>query len=166
MTIQDWGSIGELIAAIATVATLFYLAMQIRANTVALKLESRRHDVIAANAYITSVIEHPDVARLFTDGMRAPESLSREDFMRFAFLMGQFVGAEAVHYDEVQTGIAPRESLHTRRVGLLTFLDTPGGRLFWQRFAAQYPEGFRAYVDREVLPAERNASTASATTSH
>ena len=32
MTIQDLGSIGELIAAIATLATLVYLAAQIRQN--------------------------------------------------------------------------------------------------------------------------------------
>ncbi len=33
MTIQDLGSIGELVAAIATLATLGYLAVQIRQNT-------------------------------------------------------------------------------------------------------------------------------------
>ena len=33
MTIQDLGSIGELIAAVATLATLVYLAVQIRQNS-------------------------------------------------------------------------------------------------------------------------------------
>ena len=42
MTIQDLGSIGEFVAAIATVATLVYLAIQIRSNTAALRSESRR----------------------------------------------------------------------------------------------------------------------------
>jgi hypothetical protein len=37
LTIQDLGSIGELIAAIATVATLAYLALQIRQNTRAIQ---------------------------------------------------------------------------------------------------------------------------------
>ena len=35
VTIQDLGSIGEFVAAIATVATLVYLAIQIRSNTAA-----------------------------------------------------------------------------------------------------------------------------------
>jgi hypothetical protein len=30
MTVQDWGAIGELVVAIATIATLAYLAIQIR----------------------------------------------------------------------------------------------------------------------------------------
>ena len=33
MTIQELGSVGELIGAIATVATLIYLSLQIRQNT-------------------------------------------------------------------------------------------------------------------------------------
>ena len=37
MTIQDLGSIGELVAALATVATLAYLAIQIRQNTLQLE---------------------------------------------------------------------------------------------------------------------------------
>jgi len=47
MTIQDLGSIGELVAALATVATLIYLAAQIRQNTRAMKASSvsTLHDV-------------------------------------------------------------------------------------------------------------------------
>ena len=59
MTIQDWGSIGELIAAVATVLTLIYLALQIRANTAAVKAESRRREVDTAAPYATSIVENP-----------------------------------------------------------------------------------------------------------
>jgi len=37
MTISELGSLGEIIGAAATVATLLYLAAQIRANTLATK---------------------------------------------------------------------------------------------------------------------------------
>ena len=37
MSIQDLGSIGELIAALATLAALIYLAVQVRQNTRAIK---------------------------------------------------------------------------------------------------------------------------------
>ena len=40
MTISELGSVGELIGAIATVATLLYLALQIRANTLADKYKA------------------------------------------------------------------------------------------------------------------------------
>jgi hypothetical protein len=41
MTISEWGSIGEMISAIAVVITLIYLAVQIRQNTHSME-ESRR----------------------------------------------------------------------------------------------------------------------------
>ena len=40
MTIQDLGSLGELIAAVATVATLVYLAIQLKQNTLALRSQT------------------------------------------------------------------------------------------------------------------------------
>ena len=40
MTIEQLGSIGELVAALATVVTLAYLALQIRGSTVATKAEA------------------------------------------------------------------------------------------------------------------------------
>jgi hypothetical protein len=42
VTIQDLGSLGELIAAIATVATLIYLAIQIRASNRLARAEASR----------------------------------------------------------------------------------------------------------------------------
>lgn len=42
MTIQDLGSLGELVAAIATVATLIYLAIQIRASNRLARAEASR----------------------------------------------------------------------------------------------------------------------------
>jgi hypothetical protein len=41
MTLQDWGSIGEVVGAVAVVVTLIYLAKQIRLNTHAME-ESRK----------------------------------------------------------------------------------------------------------------------------
>ena len=40
LTIQDLGSLGELTAAVATVLTLGYLAVQLRQNTSALKSQT------------------------------------------------------------------------------------------------------------------------------
>ena len=42
MTVQDLGSLGEFVAAIATVATLIYLASQIRASNRLARAEASR----------------------------------------------------------------------------------------------------------------------------
>ena len=45
MTIQDWGAIGEVVGAAAVVASLIYLAVQIRQNT--LQLRANSYDLTA-----------------------------------------------------------------------------------------------------------------------
>ena len=50
MTIQELGSLGEFIAAIATLATLVYLAVQIRQNTKSVRA-STYHEAISDFAH-------------------------------------------------------------------------------------------------------------------
>jgi hypothetical protein len=157
VTIQDWGSIGEVIAAVATVATLIYLALQIRANTTALRMESRRAESQSGDVYISAIIGSPDVARMFNEGLADPTRLCPEDVTRFSFLLGSFVGAEATAFDEVKIGFAPGHTLDRRKQTLSRFLLSPGGRWFWQRFAGDYPSEFRSYVDRILRDADSAA---------
>lgn len=58
MSIQELGSLGELIAAIATVATLVYLAIQINQNTRAVK----------ASVLETTGSRSSDLAKFVTNG--------------------------------------------------------------------------------------------------
>ena len=49
MTIQQLGSIGEFVAAIATLATLIYLALQIRRNTAVARATGTSEHTAALN---------------------------------------------------------------------------------------------------------------------
>jgi len=151
VTIQDLGSIGELIAAIATVATLFYLALQIRANTAALRVEARRAEMEFGGDYTNAIVGSSEVARIFNAGLADPNSLSPEETTRFSFLFGRILGSEMTFLDDVLLGFAPRAGLTRRKRTLHRFLATPGGRWFWERFAGDYSPEFRSYVDEEVL---------------
>jgi hypothetical protein len=57
VTIQDLGSIGELVAALATVATLAYLALQIRQNTRQLRDNARAIRLVEVRATTDGEVE-------------------------------------------------------------------------------------------------------------
>ncbi|MBW2243760.1 MAG: hypothetical protein JRH01_17385 [Deltaproteobacteria bacterium] len=61
MTIQDLGSIGELVAAIAT---LVYLAVQVRQNTRALRSSTFQDIAGAMSSTTEAVATHPEIALL------------------------------------------------------------------------------------------------------
>jgi hypothetical protein len=57
VTIQDLGNIGELIAAVATVLTLFYLAVQIRASTRVARLEALHSTTAATPSHSVAIAQ-------------------------------------------------------------------------------------------------------------
>ena len=87
MTIQDLGSIGELIAAVATVATLVYLAVQIRQNTrmVAASVAQAHRD--ARNEVTRILGDNPEAARIYREGLLDLTGLRQPDRYQFDALM-------------------------------------------------------------------------------
>src|SRR5262245_49020286 len=83
MNIQDLGSIGELVAAIATVATLVYLAVQIRSNTNAVRLAAAQSVHEAFATWYRLVAVDASLTKIVTTGLRDYSILSEVDRARF-----------------------------------------------------------------------------------
>ena len=128
MTIQDLGSIGEVVGAIATVGTLLYLAAQIRANTHAVQAEARRSHFAAGRSNNTSIIENADVAELFQRGLTDPESLDAVEQTRFDFLMASFFNNAELGFFEQADGVIEGEDSQRSIAATVRFLRAPVGR--------------------------------------
>lgn len=91
MSIQDWGAIGELAGSLFVLFTLFYLVLQVRANTQSNQLsmfESLTKDINDINMEIA---KDPDLARVWRTGSEHPETLSELDADRYFFLIAQYL---------------------------------------------------------------------------
>lgn len=124
MSIQDWGAIGEIIGAIAVVASLIYLAVQIRQNTrqISLNLESTKlaafeRNVESGNRTREILIADPDLAELFLRGVTGFADLPSTDKFRcdmlfrnlFSSLQGGYVRQLTIGGDP--TGFAGPEGV-------------------------------------------------------
>ena len=87
MSIQDLGSIGELIAAIATIATLIYLATQVRQNTRALKSATFQNISGEMGKNVEPILNNADLAALMVKGNNDPSSLSAEEKLRYSSIL-------------------------------------------------------------------------------
>jgi hypothetical protein len=76
VTIQDLGSLGELIAAVATVATLGYLAVQIRQNTRATHAASVQDAGAGLVNAVTLMSQNPENADVVHRGLFHYDHLS------------------------------------------------------------------------------------------
>ncbi|MFT4562405.1 MAG: hypothetical protein ACI9BW_002149 [Gammaproteobacteria bacterium] len=136
MNIQDWGSIGELIGAIATVATLIYLAIQVRANTQSQELSSIQYMLDGArDRIIRPGVENPVVANIWARGMATPEDLTPTEKVQFIWILTE-------HLLQLQNVLNLRKQNALSEFDYQTWLvytgsviRTPGGQELWSQIS-------------------------------
>jgi len=160
VTIQDLGSVGEFIAAIATIATLGYLAIQIRQNTKAARRAAVHAIVASGQANRDHYISNPEVAALYLLGLANPDQLSPEDAVRFrALMLSQFENARE-YFEGQRTGDLSQEEWAFCRAGLSTVLSQPGGRrVFGEWVPTCRALAIEMEFDAAIDPRNREAAT-------
>ena len=150
LTIQDLGSIGELIAAIATIATLAYLAVQVRQNTRALR-SSTFQDIAGAMSLTSETIAtHPELAKLMLKGSEGLAGLTAEERVRYSFIsLTVFRRLEAVYIQRELGVIEPQLTEGFERSGL-SILTSGGGLEWWQSAKGAFSTAFAIYVDSQI----------------
>ena len=153
MEIQDRGSIGEVVAALATVGTLFYLAVQIRANT----NQVRGQAIIGLNEagrdFVSRLQDNPRVNEII---MKASD-----DFLSCTAEEQRFANAlfiEEFSYHEMAFLLLQQkaidEQFYVNREGhLLSLLKMPGRRYWWDHVDTNLDPRFKRRI-AERLQAE------------
>jgi hypothetical protein len=98
MTLQDLGDIGEFIGALAVVASLIYLAVQLRQNTKQMaengeeaKLAALERAVQTASQLRFAMIRDAGVADIWLRGSRGLTDLSEQESLRFYLLVSDLL---------------------------------------------------------------------------
>lgn len=129
MTIQDLGSLGELIAAIATVVTLVYLAAQIRQNTA----QQKREELISIQHGQNDVIAQLRDPRVFGAYVRAAAGRdpSVEDWgTAFAWVV-QYLNHFQVVHDLHRNGALDEEQYRLWAGYAVSIVAPAGIRRWW-----------------------------------
>ena len=150
MTLEDLGNTGEFVAAIAVVASLIYLAMQIRQNTSVVLANTQQTLMDAVSALQASVSEHPDLPSLLIRANEDPDSLSPEDSLRFEFFATRIFGQYETIFFFYGKGLMPLELWEPWDAGYSDFVQSPGFRKYWAEHSRHHHESFRGHVDTRV----------------
>ncbi len=156
MTIQDLGSIGELIAAVATIATLLYLSLQIKGSAAATRAEARRSMDSSLIETIRRIADDPDLTKLFMLGLANPESLSPEEGFRFRLYLSHFFSGHETVWKEVRSGTMPQEELDEQFNRSRNFFETAGGEMWWRKNSGGFSAGFREYFEARISDSKRS----------
>jgi len=148
MTIQDLGSIGEFVAAIATVVTLAYLAVQIRQNTKEARLTTMR-ELVASVQDGFSPLYNPGYARVFRLGRHHPEELDEDELSAFKMLLDrQFYSFQNLVY-QYESGSVDEEIFQSTLSMFQRLVSTPGGAAWWRDSASDLTPSTRRHLEHD-----------------
>lgn len=151
MTLQELGSLGEIIAAIATVATLIYLAIQVQASNRLARAEASRvpsSDLNALNAAFGTDSTLREAMRLVLGGASRDE-LEPQQRMVVDFHLISLTNIHEQLVREIREGILAPEALDFG--GGWSFL-LPYFRASWPLYRQYLSSTFvRAFEDQDRL---------------
>jgi hypothetical protein len=146
MTIEQLGSVGEVAAALATIATLFYLALQIRQNTRATRAASFHGITDSMNHVNVSVAQSPQLARVWNAGVADRNALDEDERHQFdLLLLSYFHVFETVHY-QARMGAGEGDLLIAEERSLESLLSNDGVWDWWNDNPYAYGPEFRTYI--------------------
>ena len=150
VSLQDLGSIGEFVAAIATVATLVYLAVQIRMNTTTVRTTSHHAGSTAWSELVAKIAADPVLSEIYHSGRVTPDELSKPDARRFSLVFDAMLAQVENIYIQYANGQLPQSNQDRFANILRAQFGTPGVQQYWSRNRNLFTAEFVRYIEEEL----------------
>ncbi len=170
MTLEDLGNLGEFVGAIGVVASLLYLAFQIRQNTTQMEQNTRSTEFATLNALVQDaqqfrllVAQDAECMRIYREGLRDFESLNEEERWRFGALMQYLFNNFLMHWRSIHLDLTPPLDVSIATSAILMVLHRPGARRWWREGGESFPAAFQQYIEglmSEMTTRDRSEPTA------
>ena len=156
MNWEALGAIGEIVAAIGVIASLIYLAVQIRQNTRSAKVFSNQLVDSAPATFNSLISQDKSTARLFRVGAQDLASLDEDERVQFNFLMYQWFDFMHRSFQQYREGNMEESQWKAIAAGFPVVLAEPGIAQWWSTRRLSYSTQFVEFMEKHVAetPAE------------
>ena len=155
---MDWvvvGIVAEIVGALAVVATLIYLAIQVKDSAKASRSAAITDATTAMQAFYHEIGSNPQACGIWLEGMTNPEAMSKQDQLQFVMLChSAFVGFQRSFFLAHEGTLDPsiRDSVGTAVVAVK---DLPGMEFYWRQrkdfFQNEFIEWVEELMARDAL---------------
>ena len=150
MTIQDLGSIGELIAALVTVLTLGYLAIQLKMNTNVLRSQTFQQSSMDMSLTANAISSSNELASILIKAKDGLDILNPVERLRFHFWMLVAIRRfEAIYIQGVYGSIDPVRIKGFEK-SIITLLASGGSNDWWKITKNAFSRDFVQYADEKL----------------
>jgi hypothetical protein len=143
------GAVAELLGALGVIATLGYVALQVRQNTASTRSSSYQSAITAVSEWSRGIGLDPDASRIIVSGNRDYSSLPAEDKVRYGFLTVSILrNFENIYYQHKQ-GAIDEELWVGWSSRIRAFAGQPGFQIWWQESKSPYSDEFVRFLEPE-----------------
>lgn len=160
---MDWTVIGvltDIAGTLAVIATLIYLAIQVRTGNKQAELEGLRHTLDGFNQYCDLVVSSRETAALLNRGREGLEGLDEIERTQFEHLHIRFLNTVEGWYRQVmltaRDGRYRTGQLENIALAAQVWLGNPGGGAVWQQYRLAFPL-VTDFIDEALAKAEASA---------
>jgi hypothetical protein len=154
MTLDEINSIGQTVAAIATVASLVFVGFQIRQNTRATRAASHHSVSDSLNEINRMFAENADLTKIWLAGTADRQALSAEERWRFDAMLRAYMHVCETMFIQAALGAGDKGIMLSEEQGIRTVFASPGAREWWAENPFGFCAEFRSYVAKLTRSAE------------
>lgn len=149
MTLENLFYLAQIVAAVAVIVSLAFIAVQIRANTAALQRSEHNSTMAQWTVIRMTIARNRDIAELMTAGLHGEVPLDAADQLRLEQVVAENAWAAYHIWDRTQRGIFPKGTFELTGGALLCgLLSTARGGAWWRGAKhIGFVPGFVADVD-------------------
>ena len=149
MSLQDLGSIGEFVAAIATIVTLVYLALQIRQNSESVRMQAEIGVSEQIANWAGAVARDPRLSRIWDKAAATPDELDDEERSAFVWLVAELFFLYEGQWNLYRKGHISGTAWGAKVGALIGLISNPIIEKWWDNRTASFSPEVVAYLDEK-----------------
>ena len=150
---MNWEAIGvvsEVVAAIAVVASLIYLSIQVRDSKNSTIAATHYEVTEAINTAYTTIAESSDLSHIYLKGNHDPSELGREELARYMILIGGIFARYNNYYMQHERGTLSDEPWGIAVTHMQSLMQYKGVQWWWKGSRQHYLAGMKELLDGMV----------------
>lgn len=150
MDLQALANLGEFVSGVVVIASLVYLAVQVRQHTHSLRAENYGRALDRISAMQAQMSQNGEFVALFSRGVLDPATLSPQERVQFTWWAYEAFGAFEFMFHQAQARAIPDEVWERWAATTCWWLSFPGIRGWWAAKPAPFTASFSAFVDARI----------------
>jgi hypothetical protein len=160
LDLQALANWGEFISGLAVVASLAYLALQVRQNTQSLRMENYARALERLATMQGQLSQDGGLTRLLAKGAANASSLTPQERIQLTWALYEAFGAFEFMFHAARNRTLPDEVWERWSSTVAWWLSFPGVQAWWRNRPAPFTGSFSAFVEGTIRNAPLNQADA------